>query len=65
MDYYDTNSSSNSAAMTDPADEPPPPILLTLPQRQELGRRGLVGARNLLKQVENIDAGKDLRSFQN
>jgi len=39
--------------------------LLTLPQRQELGRRAIVGARNLLKQVENIDAGKDLRSFQN
>jgi hypothetical protein len=39
-------------------------ISLTLPQRQELGRKAIVGARNLISQVENIDAGKDLRSFQ-
>jgi hypothetical protein len=37
---------------------------LTLSQRQDLGRQGIVGAKNLLKRVEGIDAGKDLRSFQ-
>lgn len=39
-------------------------LFLTLPQRQEMGRKALIGARNLINQVENIDAGKDLRSFQ-
>jgi hypothetical protein len=38
--------------------------LLTLKERQELGTKAMIGARNLLKQVENIDAGKDQRSFQ-
>jgi hypothetical protein len=39
-------------------------LSLTLSQRQNLGRQGIVGAKNLLKRVEGIDAGKDLRSFQ-
>lgn len=42
----------------------PGQVLLTLPQRQELGRKAIVGASNLIKQIENIDAGKDIRSFQ-
>lgn len=38
--------------------------LLSLPERQNQGRKAIVGAMNLMKQVENIDAGKDVRSFQ-
>ena len=37
---------------------------LSLPERQNQGRKAIIGAMNLLKQVENIDAGKDVRSFQ-
>jgi hypothetical protein len=38
--------------------------LLTQPERFKLGLQAMLGARNLLSQVENIDAGKDIRSFQ-
>jgi hypothetical protein len=38
--------------------------LLTQPERYKLGLQAMLGARNLLSRVENIDAGKDLRSFQ-
>lgn len=38
--------------------------VLSLPERQNQGRKAIVGAMNLMKQVENIDAGKDVRSFQ-
>ena len=37
---------------------------LSLPERQNQGRQVIVTAINLMKQVENIDAGKDVRSFQ-
>ena len=38
--------------------------LLSLPERQSQGRKAIIGAMNLMQQVENIDAGKDVRSFQ-
>jgi hypothetical protein len=38
--------------------------MLSIPERQSQGRKAIIGAMNLLKQVENIDAGKDVRSFQ-
>jgi hypothetical protein len=42
----------------------PHSIVLSLPERQEQGRKVVVEAMNLMKQVENVDAGKDVRSFQ-
>lgn len=37
---------------------------LTLAERQDLGRKAVSGIKNMLRQVEDIDAGKDTRSFQ-
>jgi hypothetical protein len=38
-------------------------IPLSPPERQELGRKAVLGAFNVLRQVEQVDAGSDIRSF--
>jgi hypothetical protein len=38
-------------------------VPLSIPERQELGRKAVLGAYNLLRQVEQVDAGSDVRSF--